>query len=177
MPFLLWAGLFAWARFFDYPELLDRRIRDGKNWCYVPEWWSKKPWLRLVVRAVRYILGFFAAFSAAATAWWLLPTNIRWFGVQFALLLILQSFVVEHAKKRVYRLELNAYFWEYKNQSDLCSKSGIVLSKDDLDGHATWAFRSALKKAESEKHLFRHLKEMAKQELVAEKEATAYDDA
>lgn len=177
LPIVLWLSLFAWSRFLDYPELLNRRIRAGKTWCYVPEWWSKMPGLRLVVRAVRYILGFFAAFSTAATAFWIFPTPIYWVAILFVLLLILQSLWSDFAKKQVYRLELNAYFWEYKKQSDFYAKSGNVLSKEDLDGHTTWAFRSALKKAESEKHLFKHLREMARQELVAEKEAAAYEDA
>ena len=77
----------------------------------------------------------------------------------------------------VYRLQVNAYFLEYKKQSEHYSKMGRPLSEDDLAGHTAWAFRNAMKKAESEKRLLKYLREMSKLEIAAEKEESNHEYA
>lgn len=177
LPLVLWSALFLWARFFAYPIALERKIRLGKNWCYVPEWWSKKPFCRLGVLVVFGILYVLSAISFSATVYWLLPFPAYMIVFPFALSLILEKPFADFAMNRVYRLEVNAYFFEYKKQGEYYSKAGRTLSEEDLAGRSAWAFRNALKKAESEKRLFPLLKEMAKLEIAAEREASAYENA
>lgn len=177
LPLVLWSALFFWARFFAYPVALKRKIRLGKNWCYVPEWWSKKTFRRFGVLVVFGILYAFSAFSLSATICWILSFPAYMFVFPLALSLILEKPFSDFAMNRVYRLEVNAYFLEYKKQDEYYRKAGRPLSEDDLAGHSAWAFRNALKKAEAEKRFFPLLKEMAKLELAAEREASAYENA
>ena len=69
----------------------------------------------------------------------------------------------------VYRLELDAYFLEYRKQSEFYDKAGHPLSDYDLAGHAAWAFRDAMHKADAEKRFFKYLKEMSNQAFASEK--------
>lgn len=177
LPLVLWSALFLWARFFAYPIALKRKIRLGKTWCYVPEWWSKKPLSRLCVRGVLGFLYLASAFSVAAMLYSAILFPAYLLAFPFLLCLIVEKPLVDFAMNRVYRLEVNAYFWEYKKQDALYRKSGRMLSEDDLAGRSAWAFRKALVKADSEKRLFKLLKEMAKQELAMEKEISAYENA
>lgn len=174
---ILWAALLLWARFLAYPLALKRRIRMGKTWCYVPEWWSKKPLARFGVVLFLVILAVFSALMTASSLLLLLPTTPYWFVFLFLAVLIIAKPLTDFAMNRVYRLQVNAYFLEYKKQSEHYSKMGRPLSEDDLAGHTAWAFRNAMKKAESEKRLFKYLKEMAKLEMAAEKEESTYEHA
>lgn len=123
------------------------------------------------------ILGVLAAFSSAASLFWLIPSTSYWFVFLFLAFLIVVKPLSEFAMNGVYRLEVNAYFLEYKKQSEYYSKIGRPLSEDDLAGHTAWAFRNAMKKAESEKQLFKYLRERSKMEIAAEKEESAYEQA
>ncbi|WP_100424804.1 hypothetical protein [Hallerella succinigenes] len=177
LPPIFWVTLFLWARFLAYPVALKRRIRMGKNWCYVPEWWSKKPLLRLGTLFFLVILGVLAAFSSAASLFSLFPSVPYWFVFMFLAFLIVVKPLTEFAMNGIYRLQVNAYFLEYKKQSEYYSKLGRPLSEDDLNGHTAWAFRNAMKKAESEKQLLKYLRERSKMEIAAEKERSAYEQA
>ncbi len=177
LPLVLWPALFLWARFFAYPIALKRKIRLGKTWCYVPEWWSRKPFSRIFACVVLGLLYAASAFSVAATLYWGLRFPPYLLPFPFLLSLLAEKPFVNFAMNRVYQLEVNAYFWEYKRQDALYRKSGHPLSEDDLAGHSAWAFRNALVKADSEKRLFKLLKEMARQELALEKEISAYENA
>lgn len=141
-----------------------------------PPWWSRKPLFRICACAVLVILCAFSALSVAATLYWALRFPAYLLPFPFILCLFAEKPFVDFAMNRVYRLEVNAYFWEYKRQDALYRKSGHPL-EDDLAGHSAWAFRNALVKADSEKRLFKLLKEMAKQELAMEKEISAYENA
>ncbi|MBP5246490.1 MAG: hypothetical protein J6Z31_01350 [Fibrobacter sp.] len=177
LPPILWAALVLWARFFAYPIALKRRIRLGKTWCYIPEWWSKNGAARFGIGLFLMILGVSSAFFTAASLLLLLPPTAYWFVFLFLAFLIVAKPLAEFAMNGVYRLQVNAYFLEYKKQSELYSKMGKPLSEEDLAGHTAWAFRNALKKAESEKRLLKHLREMSKLEMAAEKENTPYEHA
>ncbi|MCI5601194.1 MAG: hypothetical protein SOZ02_00695 [Hallerella porci] len=170
LPLILWLALFLWARFFAYPLFLKRQIRRGKTWCYVPEWWSKKTFLRFGTQFLLIFLAILAAFSSTATIFWLAPTPVYWLAFLMVAFLILAKPFTTWAMQRAYRLEINAYFLEYRNQQKFYSQSGRTLSEEDLAGHTAWAFRNAMKKAETEKRLFPYLKEMSKLELASEKE-------
>ncbi len=174
---ILWAALFLWARFLAYPLALKCRIRMGKTWCYVPEWWSKKPLVRFGVILFLTILAVFSAFMTAASLFLLLPPTACWFVFLFLAFLIVAKPLTNFAMNGVYRLQVNAYFLEYKKQSEHYSKMGRPLSEDDLAGHTAWAFRNAMKKAESEKRLLKYLREMSKLEIAAEKEESNHEHA
>ena len=174
---ILWAALFLWARFFAYPLVLKRRIRTGKTWCYIPEWWSKKALARFGVALFLVILTFSSALMTASSVFLLLPPTPYWFVFLFLAFLLVARPLTDFAMNWVYRLQVNAYFLEYKKQSEYYSKMGRPLSEDDLAGHTAWAFRNAMKKAESEKRFFKYLKEMSKLEMAAEKEESTYEHA
>ncbi len=177
IPPIFWIALVCWARFLAYPVSLKRWIRRGKTWCYVPEWWSKAL-RRKAILAVLGVLSVCSAGSTSATVFWAaggLP--IPCLALLFAACLVIEKLVVEKAMDGVYRLEVNAYFLEYRRQSDYYGKSGISLSDEDLRGHAAWAFRHAMKKADAENRLFKHLKEMSALEIAEEREEAAYENA
>lgn len=177
LPLVLWLALFLFARFLAYPIALKRKICEGKTWCYVPLRWSKSPLRRFFVRTVLVLLYLFSAVSFGASVCFLLPFPAYAFFFFFLLALVFQKPFVNFAMTRVYRLEVNAYFLEYKRQDALYRKAGHPLSEEDLAGHSAWAFRNALGSAESEKRLFKLLKEMAKKEIESEKESDAYENA
>ena len=105
---ILWAALFLWARFLAYPLALKRRIRMGKTWCYVPEWWSKKPLVRFGVILFLTILAVFSAFMTAASLFLLLPPTACWFVFLFLAFLIVAKPLTNFAMNGVYRLQVNA---------------------------------------------------------------------
>ncbi|WP_095879898.1 hypothetical protein [Fibrobacter sp. UWS1] len=169
LPLFLWLALFLWARFLAYPLFLKYQIRRGKTWCYIPGWWLKNAALRIMVRFVLLLLCVLAALSSSATLYWLYPVSAYWFVFLFLGVLILARPVVNFSMRFVYRLELDAYFLEYRKQSEFYDKAGHPLSDYDLAGHAAWAFRDAMHKADAEKRFFKYLKEMSNQAFALEK--------
>ncbi|MCK9182434.1 MAG: hypothetical protein M0P13_06100 [Fibrobacteraceae bacterium] len=165
LPFVLWTGLFFWSRYLAYPLALKRRIRNGKTWCYVPDWWSKKTYHHFWTVFGLFVLVLSSVVSLAAVIFWILPATIYWFLFLVIVFLVVAKFFLAWAMNLVFKWEVNCYFYEYKKQANLYQKSGKILSEEDLTGHTVWAFQNDLRRADSRGRFFQYLKSMSQSEV------------
>jgi hypothetical protein len=161
LPVVFWVALFFWSRYLAYPIALKGMIRNGKTWLYVPMWWSKHTAKQKAITGTFYLLCALAALTSASTVYWLLPSTVYWFLILVILFCVGARFGVRYAFKRIPRLEIDCYFFEYHRQVYQYQCKGEPLVEEDIRNQCIWAFQHDLRHADSKGRFFTYIKAMA----------------
>ena len=158
-----WIAYFFWGRFSDYPAELEKHIRNGKVWPYLPMFWktSKKK----VIRIVNFLL-FWAGNLFSACALYSLSPSER---ASWVLLIIgmVSSILVEikirsFAIKDIVHLQQDRYFQIYTQLASQAVSKGNEISDSELSAKAQWQHQNDLRLADKQGRLMEFLKGEAK---------------
>lgn len=162
---LFWLSLplailhWLWCRFYAYPLYLEARIREGKQWIYLPIGWKSSK--RKPVYALTLFLMTLTAFCAAsALHYWLAwgPVAFGFYFVLFVLLLLLSQ---QHALRKNYFLQRECYFQDYNKLAHQMHLEGKTFNDTDLRNRCMWEHQSNLRQADRKKRLNKYIKAKA----------------
>jgi hypothetical protein len=155
IPLILWVLFFFWCRQLAYPQYLERKIREGRQWIYVPISWPRR---RGLVKAgtVAWIL-LAGAFSASAL-YAVLPLGWAGLFAYLALALVFGVCLLFGFSRRQYQLQHDYYYQIYRQLEEAAYKEGRVMRKNDIENQCMWQHQSSLRQADKEGRLVAHLK-------------------
>jgi hypothetical protein len=129
IPVLLWVLFFFWSRFVAYPIYLERKIRAGKQWIYLPkDWTGRRLWVKIV--SVLWLLA--ATILSTATLYWLLPLGAAACALYLAVSLVFGVCLLLGFAKGPYSLQRDYYYQIYRALEEAAYKEGRVMRPNDL---------------------------------------------
>jgi len=158
MPLLFWLVYFFWCRFLDYPADLEKHIRGGKAWPYLPKFWKKKKLIRLA----SLLLFWLGGLSCACSLYYLLYEHFILLIVGLALSIFLEIKIRSFAIKDTVRLQQDRYFQIYTQLASQAVSRGDEVSDSELLSKAQWLHQNDLRLADKQGRLMPFLKGEAK---------------
>lgn len=139
-----------------YPLYLERQIRKGKSWLYLPLNWNPKR--KAFTRLVSKILFSLSAFSILIASLFIdldmVIAVLIGSGISF-LIWVLGSIIL---KKR-FQQQVNAYFGFVDAIVAEFEREGKRFSEQELNNLAAYQFQNALRSADSNSRLLKELDE------------------
>ena len=158
-PVLLWIGLFFWFYRVSYPTYLQKMLRKGQKWAYIPA--AKTFWKPCDIVFTLAVSLFSVAPSVWAFGKWSeLPAVYAL--AEVPLFLILGVALCNVATKKTANLYRSAYFLEYRRVRYESESKGVFRSEADVHNQTVWRFTRNLKKAESRGRLWKYVNAMAR---------------
>ena len=157
---LLGAAFYAWCLFRAYPIYLDRQVKRGKSWVYLPKFWrgSTKNWvLRLtpifkwgmvgLLTSVFFLLlnRFQLPMAVVAGVSALFATAVVHYGSAFLI------------KSRFHQQE-KFYFDKLTNQFRIYEEQGHAVSEIEVRNLVSWEFQNSLRRADEAGELLQVLR-------------------
>jgi hypothetical protein len=157
MPLLLWVAYFLLGYYLDYPADLERQIKSGKVWPYLPMYWKGKK--KMLIRIASHVLFWLANILGACTLYYLfsgLHAAIIILG--FVLSIFIGLKVRIESTKKVLRMQQDRYFQIYTKLANEAKSKGSEISESELSSRAQWQHQNDLRQADKQERLLQYLK-------------------
>lgn len=162
---IIWPVYFYWSRTWDYPADLEKHIRTGKVWPYLPLFWKKPK--KKFIRTVSFSLFWLGNLFFAASIFYLFPNThfiflIIGFAIGFALS-IFMAFKIRHlGTNEIIRLQQDRYFQIYTHLAGQALSKGDEISDSELLSRTQWQQHNDLRLADKQGRLLPFLRGEAK---------------
>ncbi len=160
---LIWAAYFFWGRFLDYPADLEKHIRNGKVWPYLPMFWRTPK--RRFIRITNFLLFWLGNLLSACALYSLFPHEKQYLVVLIiglALSIFLEIKIRFFAIKDVIRLQQDRYFQIYTQLASQAVSRGDEISDGELLAKTQWQHQNDLRLADKHGRLMEFLRGEAK---------------
>lgn len=139
-----------------YPTFIEKQIRKGKAWLYLPLNWSpgKRTQLMFLNRAFYVSLIALTFFSALISG-----INILWVIASTSLVGVILLFSQHFLVRKRYFQQVNAYFGFLDAAGAEFEREGKRFSEQELQNLASYQFQNALRSADSNGRLLKELDE------------------
>ena len=153
---LCWIIYFFWCRFLDYPVALEREIRKGKSWPYLPIYWKGKN--RWLIRAGSLSLFWVANLFGACSLYFLIYEHIVLVVLGLVISIIIGVKISRISVKDIVRSQKNIYFQIYMQIRGKGKLKGDEISDSELSSRAQWQYHNDLRQADKQGRLTQFLK-------------------
>jgi len=160
---LFWVAYFFWSRFWDYPADLEKRIRSGRVWPYLPMFW-KTPQKRFI-RILSYLLFWAGNLLSACSLYFLFPhgkQNFVLLIIGMALSIFIEVKIRSFAIKDIIHLQRDRYLQIYTQLASQALSKGDEISDSELSSKTQWQHQNDLRLADKQGRLMEFLKGEAK---------------
>lgn len=161
LPWLFWVAYFFWCRFLDYPAELEKYIRNGKVWPYLPLYW--KGCKRKIIHLTGEFIFWIGNISCALFLYYIIPSKhyillIVGMGVSIFIELKIHFYAI----KGIVRLQQDRYFQIYTELANKALSKGNEILDSELLSRAQWQHHNDLRIADKQGRLMAFLKGQAK---------------
>jgi hypothetical protein len=157
MPLLLWVAYFLLGSYLDYPADLERQIKGGKVWPYLPMYWKGKK--KTIIRTTSHFLFWLSNIFGACTLYYLfsgLHPAIIILGLAISIFISLKVRI--ESTKKVTRLQQDRYFQIHNKLANEAKSKGSEISESELSSRAQWQHQNDLRQADKQERLLQYLK-------------------
>jgi hypothetical protein len=157
LPLLLWAAYFLLGSYLDYPADLERQIKSGKVWPYLPMYWKGKK--KTFIRIASHFLFWLSNMFGACTIYYLfsgLHPAIIILGLAISIFIGLKVRI--ESTKKVIRLQQDRYFQIYTKLKSEALFKGSEISDSELSSRTQWQHQNDLRQADKQERLLQYLK-------------------
>jgi len=161
IPLLALPAYFFWCRFLDYPYDLEKHIRNGKIWPYLPMFWKDKK--RKLIRAASILLFWLGSLSFACALYYVFPYE------HFALILVGLGIAIfaeikirSYGTSEIIRLQQDRFFQIYSHLENQALSKGDEISDSQLLAKTQWQQQNDLRLADKQGRLLQFLRGEAK---------------
>jgi hypothetical protein len=165
-PVFFWIAYFLWSYFWDYPADLEKHIRTGKVWPYLPIFWKAEK--KKLIRIVSIFLFWVGNLSCACSLLYLFPRfkqehfSITFFAIGIAFSTLTELKIRSFAIKDIIHLQRDRYFQIYTQLASQAVSRGDEVSDGELFAKAQWQHQNDLRLADKQGRLVAFLKGEAK---------------
>lgn len=161
LPLIFLPIYFAWCRFLDYPVVLEKHIRNGKAWPYLPMYWKGKK--RKLIRIASILLFWVGNLSFACALFYLFPVS-HWVFliIGMGLAIFIEVKICFFATREIVRLQRDRYFQIYTKLSNQALAKGDEISDSQLSAKAQWQQQNDFRIADKQGRFMPFLKGEAK---------------
>jgi len=153
---LCWIIYFFWCRLLDYPAALEKEIRSGKAWPYLPIYWKgKKRWF---IRAGSLFLFWTANLFGACSLYFLIYEHVTLIVVGLAISIIVGVKISRISVKDIVRSQQDMYFQTYTRLRSQAKLKGDEVLDSELSSKAQWQYHNDLRQADKLGRLMQFLK-------------------
>jgi hypothetical protein len=157
IPLLLWVAYFLLSHFLDYPADLERQIKDGKVWPYLPMYWKGKK--KLGIRAASNLLFWLANIFGACTFYYLFSgQHVILIAAGFVISVFIGLRIRRASTKNVLRLLQDRYFQIYTRLASQAMSKGSEISDSELLSRTQWQHHSDLRQADKQGRFLQYLR-------------------
>jgi hypothetical protein len=161
LPVLFWIAYFFWCHFLDYPAELEKHIRNGKVWPYLPIYWKNNE--RKLIRTASFLLFWGGNLFSACALYYLFP--YEHFSLLIAgvgLSIFIEAKACYFATKEIIRLQQDIYFQNYTQLANRAASKGDEISDSELLAKTRWQHHNDLRLADKQGKLLPFLRGEAK---------------
>jgi len=161
MPVLILPGYFFLCRSLDYPAVLEKHIRNGKVWPYLPMYWKGKK--KKIIRTSSIFLFWLGNISFACTLYYLIPFRHSLFLLLgFGLSIFVEIKIRFYGTIEIIRLQQERYFQIYTHLANQALTKGDEISDSQLLSKTQWQQQNDLRLADKQGRLVQFLRGEAK---------------
>ncbi|MCL1956218.1 MAG: hypothetical protein FWF63_02745 [Fibromonadales bacterium] len=164
IPVLVLPAYFFWCRFYDYPSDLEKHIRSGRNWPYLPMYWKGKK--KRLIRTTSILLFWLGSLSFACTLSYLFssykPFNTILLFLGFGVAIFAEIKIRFYGTHEIIRLQQDRYFQIYTHLANQALAKGEEISDSQLLSKTQWQQQNDLRRADKEGRLLQFLRGEAK---------------
>jgi hypothetical protein len=135
-----------WHLFHSWPALLEKRIRQGKSWIYVPLWWKgpRKVRARFLASLIRWLL----VATVGASFWMALGGT--WHTAAYSALIALVFHEVLRFRLHAlrFRQQEDLYFARLTERLRRYDEQGHRATETEVRNLSSWEHQTALREAE-----------------------------
>ena len=159
LPLLFWPAYFFWCRYLDYPAELEKHIRSGRSWPYLPKFWKK----RNAIRFTSLLLFWAANLSCGCSLYYLFPSqHIMLLIIGFTLSIFLGRKIRALGTEEIVHLQQDRYFQIYTQLKNQAVSKGDEVSDSELLSRTQWQHQNDLRLMDKQGRLMAFLKGEAK---------------
>ncbi|MDR3000152.1 MAG: hypothetical protein LBU89_02715 [Fibromonadaceae bacterium] len=165
LPVPIWVIYFFWCRFLDYPADLEKHIRSGRIWPYLPKFWKR----RKPIRAASLLWFWLGNLSCASSLYYLFSHRFSNKYFSFTLLIIgmvlsifAQIKIRSLGTKNIIRLQQDRYFQIYTQLANQAISKGDEVSDSELLAKTQWQHQNDLRLADKQGRFMEFLRGEAK---------------
>jgi len=161
LPLVFWPIYFFWCRFLDYPADLEKHIRNGKVWPYLPMFWKGKK--RKLIRFASTLFFWAGNLSCACALYYLFPYK-HWvlIIIGMGLSIFLEIKIRAFSTNEIVRLQQDRYLQIYTKLLNQALTKGDEISNSELSAKAQWQQNNDLRIADKQGRLMLFLRGDAK---------------
>jgi len=160
LPLFFWLAYFFVSHYWDYPAELEKHIRIGKSWPYLPKFWQIK---KKFIRSASLLLFWGGNLLCACSLYYLFPyENFILLIVGFALSIFIEVKIRNTATKDIVHWQQDRYFQIYTQLKNQALSKGEEVSDSSLLSKAQWQHHNDLRLADKQGRLIAFLKGEAK---------------
>jgi len=161
IPLLVLPAYFFWCRRLDYPYDLEKHIRNGKVWPYLPMFWKDEK--RKLIRFASVLLFWLGNLSFACALYYLFPyRHIAIMLVGFGLAVFAEIKIRSYGTSEIIRLQQDRFFQIYSHLENLALAKGDEISDSQLLAKTQWQQQNDLRLADKQGRLLQFLRGEAK---------------
>ncbi|MDR2582464.1 MAG: hypothetical protein LBC75_03185 [Fibromonadaceae bacterium] len=162
IPVLVLPAYFFWCRSFDYPSDLEKHIRSGRNWPYLPMYWKGKK--KRLIRTTSILLFWLGNLSFACSLYHLFPKPINTIllFVGFCVAIFAEIKIRFYGTNEIIRLQQDRYFQIYTHLANQALAKGDEISDSQLLAKTQWQQQNDLRLADKQGRLLQFLRGEAK---------------
>ena len=161
LPVFFWVAYFFWCRLMDYPAELERHIRNGKVWPYLPMYWKDNK--RKSIRTVSISLFWGGNLFCACALYYLFPyQHFSLLIIGMGLSVLIEIKIRSFGTKEIVRLQQDRYFQNYTQLANRAVSKGDEISDSELMAKTQWQHHNDLRLADKQGRLLPFLKGEAK---------------
>jgi hypothetical protein len=161
IPVLVWVAYFFLCRFWDYPAVLEKYIRNGKVWPYLPIYWKGNK--KKLIRTVSISLFWLGSLSFACALYYLFPYKhpvLLFIGLGLAILA--ENKIHIYGADEITHLQHDRYFQIYTHLANQALARGDEISDSQLLAKTQWQQHNDLRLADKQGRLMQFLRGEAK---------------
>jgi len=158
---VFWPAYFLWCRHLDYPADLEKHIRNGKVWPYLPMFWKGKK--RKLIRFTSIVLSWAGNLFCACALYYLFPYE-HWILliIGMGLSIFAEIRIRAISTGEIIRLQRDRYLQIYTKLANLALTKGDEISDSELSAKAQWQQHNDLRLADKQGRLMLFLRGDAK---------------
>lgn len=164
LPPAFWLGYYYWCGFLDYPVVLEKFIRKGKAWPYLPLFWKGKK--RTLIRMASLLIFWLGNLTSACALYYLLPDfqykHFVALVIGIGLSVFVQKKIRYYGTDKMIHLQRDRYFQIYTKLANLALSKGDEISDSELLAKAQWQQHNDLRLADKQGRLLAFLRGEAK---------------
>jgi hypothetical protein len=161
LPFFFWAAYLLWSHYMDYPADLEKHIRNGRDWPYLPMYWKGKK--RKLIRMASVSLFWAGNLFSACSLYYIFPYQ-HWIFmfIGIGLSILAQTKFRNLVTDKIIRLQHERYLQIYTRLASHASTKGDEISVSELEAKAQWQQQNDLRLADKQGRLLQFLRGEAK---------------